>query len=157
LLGNHFVNPGSSLGRAEKETLPELAAAFGQLGHNRGLLDAFRHRLDPESLGQYEDRVDDGSALGVVFHMQGEGLVDLDLADGEVAQIPKARVAGAKVVEGDLDTCLRQLLKDSLCRTRVLEQGGFGNLEDQPVRAEAAVGKDRHHLQRKRMVVQLDG
>ncbi len=67
----------------------------------------------------------------------GEGLVDLQLVEGELPQIAEARIAGAEIVHGDPDAERLQVGELAHHRIRVREEQPLGDLKLQPPRREA--------------------
>ena len=62
-----------------------------------------------------------------------EALVDLQDVDREPGQVARRAVAGAEVIQRDVDTERFQLAEATLV---ILHQAGLGELDDQPVRIE---------------------
>ena len=58
---------------------------------------------------QLDHGVDDGHVLLVLGQAAHEGAVDLDAVDGEAPQVLERRIAGAEVVDDDLDPELLEL------------------------------------------------
>ena len=63
-----------------------------------------------------------------------EGLVDLDLVEGEGPQIAERGVAGAEVVHRDPDAEVAELVEDGEGALGLLEQDQLGDLEFQTIR-----------------------
>ena len=94
-----------------------------------------------EAAGHLDHGLDDRPGLFVLENVDDEGAVDLELVDPEVLQIRQARVAGAKVVDGQLDALGlptgHRLLDDRL----VLQQQGFRQFQLQKPRGQTAGGQ----------------
>src|SRR6478735_9754116 len=82
----------------------DLAAAFaGEDGELLAGLHAFGRGHHAELLRQLDRRLHDREAIAGAGEVGDEAAVDLDLAERERAQVAEARVAGAEVVERDVD------------------------------------------------------
>ena len=82
--------------------------------------------------------VDDRRVLGILAEPVDEGPVDLQHVDGEPLQVAERRVAGAEVVDGQLDAERAQVLQHLEPGRRVGHQRGLGDLEAERRRLEAA-------------------
>lgn len=122
---------------------------------DRAFLDPFRDSVDVETLGQDQYGLDDGGALLVFQHAFGEGLVDLDLLDREIAQIAQAGMARAEIVERNGNAGFRQLGQDAFGRFRVLHQRRFGDLQHQPSGRKFEFLQDGIDLGRQSRILQL--
>ena len=80
--------------------------------------------------------------LDAVRHVLDEGSVDLDLVERETAQIAERRIAGAEIVHRDPHAELAQLVQGRQRRVGVLQQHRLGDLELQPLGAQAG-GRQR--------------
>ena len=58
-----------------------------------------------------------------------EGLVDLDLVEGEAAQVAQRRVAGAEIVHRDPHAERLETVQDRRCRAGIGHQHRFGDLQ----------------------------
>ena len=76
----------------------------------------------------------DGQRLLAALDVGDERAVDLDLVEGEAAQIAQRAIARAEIVHGDAHAELPQLMQHGDCIVAVLEQHGFGDLELQALR-----------------------
>ena len=54
-------------------------------------------------VGHGDDALNDGSIIAAVGQLVNETAVDFHRTDGQMLQITQARVAGAKVIDGDAD------------------------------------------------------
>ena len=84
-------------GAAEVVALGVVAAQQIEVVGDVGGFDAFGEDGDLEAFGHLDDGADDGAGVGVGGEVADEGLVDLELFDGEAAQVGEAGVAGAEV------------------------------------------------------------
>ena len=91
----------------QEVALAAVATEVGELLPSLEVLDAFGHRLQAEVVTEVDDRADDDGVVGVVVHVQHEGLVDLELVDREVLEVGEGGVTGAEVVDGEPDPDLR--------------------------------------------------
>ena len=80
-------------------------------------------------MGQSDGGSDQGSGARVVGHGEDEGLVELELVDGQLTQVAERAVAGAKVVDRDLDSAIAQPGQDVACPVAVGHQELLGDLQ----------------------------
>ena len=99
------------------------------------VLGPFGHHHQLERPGQFDRGADDGPGPVVLLEGQDEGLVDLQLVDGQLQQLGHRRVADPEVVDGDADPALAQLVDAPLGPLGVATDAGLGDLQRQ-----AAVG-----------------
>src|SRR5439155_5353316 len=86
---------------AEQEALA-FVAAFGPEAAQLGFgLDALGGDDDAEAFAEADDGTDDRLRLAVGAEIADEGLIDLDLVEGEAAQIAEAGITGAEIVHRD--------------------------------------------------------
>src|SRR4051794_8800347 len=78
--------------------LHEVGAERAQCEVLRRRLDAFRDDAQAEAAGELQDRRDDGECIGILRYAGDERLVDLQVVDGERAQVRERRVADPEVV-----------------------------------------------------------
>src|SRR5467141_1243021 len=111
--GDHRAGPGPCPkpgaerprggGATDVEALQEVAAILPQHRRRGLVLDPFGDDRQPEAMAQVHRGPDDGGAVTVGRHVEDEGLIDLDLAYREALEVGERGVAGAKVVDRDLD------------------------------------------------------
>ena len=77
-----------------------------------------------------------------------EGAIQLDGVDGQAVEVGERRVAGAKVVDGDLDPLLAQGVEDLDAALHVQHQHGFGQLQRQQARLDIGLPELLRHLPR---------
>ena len=94
----------------------------------------------PQRLAERRDRAHDllGVALVEILH---EGLVDLDLVEGEAAQIAQRGIAGAEIVHRDPDAHAAQRMQDFQRALVLAQQDRFGDLEFEPPAAIPAASR----------------
>src|SRR6516165_2381224 len=92
-------------------------------------LNAFSDQLQAEGLGEYQDGANDGQVAGVGVQVADEPGVDLERIDRKGFQVRQDGVAGAEVVDGDLDPHLLQLRKGSASGVDVANQCALGDLQ----------------------------
>ena len=96
-------------GTADEETLDLVAAVLLQeLALSLGL-DPFGDDAEVQAVGQVDRRGAERGVLRVELDAADEALVDLQDVDRKALEVGEGRVAGAEVVEGDLDAQLLQL------------------------------------------------
>src|SRR5258706_11572538 len=92
-------------GRSGEEIALHLVAAVqaqkGELGFG---LDALGDDVQPEVLRKVDDRAGQRRVVGVGRYVADERAVDLEGVDGEALEVAQARIAGAEVVHGQLDS-----------------------------------------------------
>lgn len=76
---------------AEQESLRLVASAGAQELNLCACLDALRKHAQTETLGEANDRSDDGPAVLFGLDVANEGLIDLEFADVKAVQVGKAR------------------------------------------------------------------
>src|SRR5690606_31730073 len=126
---------------AEQIALALLASDGAQAGQLRVRLDAFGGRRLAERLAAADDGAHDRLLLDVAGNALHERAVDLDLVEGEAAQIAQRRVAGPEVVHGDACAELAQRGQRIEDQVRAVEEQRFRDLELQPARCEAGDGE----------------
>ena len=97
----------------------------------RGLcrrLDALGDDAEPEVVRHRDQRAHDRGILRVVCDLADEEAVNLDARYRIARQIAQRRVAGAEVVEGELDAPFVQLLQGRDCFI-VIERDGLGDFQ----------------------------
>src|SRR4051794_39797983 len=103
----HLVEQVKDVARGQRlaeEIALHLGAAFlSQVAELLVGLDALGGRCHAEVLAEPGDGPDDRDGVVLVRHVAHERLIDLDLVEGEAAQVAQARVARAEVVHRDLD------------------------------------------------------
>src|SRR6516162_8848119 len=94
-----------------------------------GCLDPFSDHLQAEGVGESDDRADNGQVAGVGAQVTDESGVDLEHVDREGLQMRQHRIAGAEVVDGDLDPDLLQLPQGFASGFDVVYHGTLGDLQ----------------------------
>src|SRR5665647_3598297 len=135
-------------GSGHEVALGLVAAQAGQLGVSAGGFDAFGDHAQAEAVGQVDGGGDQGEGAGVVGHGDDEGAVELQLVDGQVAQVAQGAVTGAIVVYGDLDAAVPQLGQDRPGPISVGQQELLGDLQLQGLRRDSPGGEHRGDLAR---------
>src|SRR5581483_2438368 len=75
-----------------------------------GPLDAFGDEAQAQAVRERRDGAHDGGVVRVPGKVADEGLVDLELLQAKALEVAQARIAGAEVVDRDLDAGGAQLL-----------------------------------------------
>jgi hypothetical protein len=125
--------------RAEQVTLRPATAQFNEQAHLFGSFDAFHHQFSLELRGQCGHGAHDGLHHRVVQFM-GEGLVQLDLVKRQGVQSGQARLASAKVVDGNADAVIAQGLQLLAHDVHIVVKQRFGDFEFQMSR-QCRVGR----------------
>ena len=90
-------------GPAEEISLPFAAALFLQEFELRRGFDPFGENLEPQAMGHGDDRFDDGPVVSLPGEVGDEGAVNFQYIEGKALEIAQGRVAGAEVIDGELD------------------------------------------------------
>src|SRR6201987_244382 len=90
-------------------------------------LNAFSDQLQAEGLSEPDDGANDGQVAGVGAQVANESGVDLEHVDREGLQVRQNRVAGAEVVDGDLDPYLLELGEGFAGGFDVVQHGPLGD------------------------------
>ncbi len=99
-------------------------------------------------MGEVDGAADDLGVLGVDGQPGHEGPVDLQLADGEPAQVDEGGVAGAEVVQGHLDAVPGQRVEGVGRALGVLQEDVLGDLELERSRGNPVPGQPGGHRPR---------
>ena len=118
-------------GTAEQVALRQARTEVGEQVALRDRLDTLGDPAQPELGREAGDRAHDRQVVRLEVHPGDERAVDLQVRDGEAAQVGQRRVAGAEVVEADHHAAVAQI--DQLRDRRLvgLEQRRLGQLERQ--------------------------
>jgi hypothetical protein len=132
------VELGGGDGPGHVVALRLVAAQARQLGVGEFGLDASGDYAQSEAVGQVDGGGNHGCGAGVASHGEDEGAVELDLVDGQIAQVT---LTGAKVVDGDLDAAVPQPGQDGPGPIAVGHQELLGDLQLQGARWEISGGE----------------
>src|SRR5215831_2631580 len=97
-------------GLAEEMALSFMAALHSYLPHLIFGLDAFRDHNFVQAGAEGGDGSDDRLCVMLFTEAANERLVDLDLLEGELAQVIEGGIASAEIVERDTDAEILKLL-----------------------------------------------
>src|SRR4051794_15053924 len=137
---------------AEREPLRRVGPERGELGPRLVGRDALRKDVHAEALPERDRGADDGRVVRVRAHREHERAVDLDLADGQLAQVVERRVAGAEVVDREPHAQLVELVEDDLGAERILQHRRLRELELQQRRVRAGHREEGGDVVRERRV-----
>ena len=104
--------------------------------------DALGERVHPEVLREGDDGPHDLRTAAAAVQTLDEPTVDLEGVHRETLQVGEGRVAGAEVVEIDLDAEVVQPMHDVDGELGNLDDGALGDLELQPIGRELNLGED---------------
>jgi hypothetical protein len=93
---------GGGYGAREEVALDEVAVEVAEESEGVHVLDSFGDDPQAKSLGEADDRGDVAAGSWVGAH--DEGSVDFDLSDREPVEAGDRRVAGAEVIDGEVDS-----------------------------------------------------
>ena len=96
--------------------------------HGRGL-HPFGQHVHTQAQCQRDDAAHDGCIVRVVDELTHEGVVDLDRVKLETAQVGKAGIPRAKVVNGQLDAQGLELAQHTRHSLTVVQQGALRQLK----------------------------
>ena len=88
----------------EQKTLAEVAALVREPIEIGVVFDSLGRRLEAQAGADLDDGVDELGPVAALLQIGDVAPVDLDLVEAQFALMLEAGIAGAKVVEGDLDT-----------------------------------------------------
>src|SRR5579875_3553943 len=107
-----------------------------------GRLYTLRGDGEAERAAEPDDRFDDNGAFPGHFHRFEEGPVDLDLVEGEAAQIDQARIATAEIIEHHGDAQRAQIDHRTLGEVGIRNDDAFGEFELDALRLHLRLGQD---------------
>src|SRR5581483_5474217 len=113
-------------------------------------------RRQAEALGQVDDRAHDLGVAGVALHGAHERTVDLDLVEVKLAEVVEAGIAGAEIVEGNLDADILEGAEGRAGRADIGDQRGFRDLDFQTPRRKIRLGKDGEYLHRQQRIGEVE-
>ena len=104
-----------------------------------------------------DDRVDDRGAVLLLAHPRDERPVDLQRLDREPLEVRQRRVAGAEVVDREVEAESTERTERAQRRLGVAHQRALGDLEPERARHDARVVQDTRHVVRQRGLGELAG
>ena len=125
----------------EQESLTLVAAEFAQPPKLIRGLDPLGDRSKAEVGCQINDRRHDALVRRILADALNEGLVDLDETQRQAAKVRERRIAGAEVVEADLDAELPDLFELAKDVGPKIDDHRLGQFEVQAGRIETRVFK----------------
>jgi hypothetical protein len=129
-------------GRASRKPLGDITTAGLQAGED--IVGFYALGNDPEGqvVAEIDDRADDGRVGRVGQHVGDEALVDLELVERQLGQVAELGLAPAEVVQACSHSRSGQFGEDRRGALGIAEQGGPGDLDDQPVGANVEPVED---------------
>ncbi len=118
-------------GLAEQVALAVIASEVGEHISLFGTLDALTDHLGVQRLGERHDLRDDRPRALVIDEIRDERAVDLDLVEGELAQVGQLPEPGTEVVDGDSCPEIAQGRQDPPTYAPAAQQYALGDLEGQ--------------------------
>src|SRR5688500_1871589 len=113
----------------EKIPLPLLTVQRAQLPQLLGCADPLGLRANADDLRQRKHRTNKTEIFFVGVHAADESAVDLDCIDRQTVEIAQRRVAGAEIVEVDLNSEVPYLREDCDRVGSLVDYRRFGDLE----------------------------
>src|SRR3984957_7873780 len=142
VLANEIERVYGRHGSAIEIALPLVAAFLLQSGGPRRLLHALGRYGQSKSAAKAEEGAHQRVGLGLVLHALDEAAVDLDLVDLEVAQMIKARIAGAEIVERDAHPGAGQRHERFPGAFKIMHDRRLGEFDLEAARREAGLSQD---------------
>jgi len=96
-------------------------------------LDSLRRHSHAEAMAEPDDGPQHAAGRGRLVECSREAPVDLELGEGELAEIGEAGIAGAEVIERHADPHVTQQLQLAQHQFAVDHQRTLGDLKFQPV------------------------
>ena len=94
-------------------------------------------------MAEADDGGDDGPVFGAGVDLPHEGLVDLELVEGETLEVGEAGIAGAEVVDGDRDAQRLELIELPGDLLDVAHHHALGELEGQQAGGDVVAAQGR--------------
>jgi len=133
-------------GSGHEEALRLIAAEAGQRGVGQVGLDTVGDHAKAEAVSQVDGGGDQGGRAVALSHGEDERTVELELVDGQVAQVAQRAVAGAEIVYRDLDTTIPQPSQDGAGPVAVGHQELLGGLQLQGMGRDSPGAEHRGDL-----------
>ena len=118
-------------------------------------LGAFGNHLHVQAVGKADDGLDDRGIVFIGGDAAHKGAVDLEHGDGQTLNVDKGRIAGAEVVQGNVDAQLAQTLQALIDGLPFNHHGGFGQLELQTSLGDLVLVHDVGHRLHELLVLEL--
>jgi hypothetical protein len=128
---------------AEVITLRLLAAHSPQQFGRVAVLDALGDDGQAQRPAEAYDSGDNRRVAGILANVAHKGLVDLEPVEWEFLEVGQARLAGAEIVERNVDAKLPDPPENLQCRLVVLQHDIFRDLEFQQTRRQAGFAELR--------------
>src|SRR6056297_3134134 len=135
--GRQLLGVLGRYGTAEEVALQLVAAATAQDIVLVVALDPLGDDLEPQSRAEGDDRPGDRCTRLVVRDVADERLVDLERADRKALEIGERRVAGAEIVDREVDAEAVQIAQPPGRIHHVLHDHTLGELELEQMRRKA--------------------
>ena len=100
--------------------------------------DALGNDLKAQALGKLDDGADDRLVTGVFADTGDETAVDLQLLDGKHLEVAERGIAGAEIVDGQLDAQIAQTFENILAAFNRHDHR-FGQFQLQALRRQAGL------------------
>src|SRR6266511_1959004 len=124
----------------EQVALHFIAGVVAEKGELEFRLHTLRGNRFAEAAAECDDCFDDGVSVGFGTDVTHERLVDFDAVEGEMLEVAEAGIAGAEVVDGEMDPHLRHLAQGLRNGDlRGIEEDALGDLEFEGGADEMAV------------------
>ena len=111
----------------QQEPLSIIDAHGTQFGQDFGSIHELGDRFDPDDPGDFREAADRRLIQGIIDHVPDELAVDLQVIHRQVLEISERGGAGAKVIQGDLDSQCADLSNEGSGVTQVRHRGGFSD------------------------------
>ena len=132
-----------------------VAAHLAEARQLQRRLQALGDDGDAERVAEVDDGLDDRRVLGVEAEAGDEPTVDLDRLDREPLEVRERGVAGAEVVDREVQAQAAQVAQGDRRRLDVGEQCGLGDLQPQRIGGDAGLAEHFADEARERRVDDL--
>src|SRR5262249_10304711 len=106
-------------------------------------------------IGNENDSLNNDVAAGVPSQARYKAPIDFDRVEWEASEISERRVAGSKIVHGDVYAKLLQFMKAMDCLLILLKEYPFGDFEHESVWRQTRIGQDLRYSIRQLLVQEL--
>src|SRR6185295_15398895 len=104
-----------------------------------GCFYALGYHFEPQAVRERNDGLHDGRIVGSRHEVLDEAAVDLEIVDGEAAQITHARVTGAEIVDGHEHTHRAEFAQDVRGLLWIGHHRALGELQLEAARIETGL------------------
>ncbi len=136
---------GGRLRGRDRVTLQQIAAQLHQHPHGPGVLDTLPDDTQPQPVAELQDRAHDRDVGQAAVGVGDEPLVDLHFVERQGLEDLHRAVAGAEVVQRQLDPAGAQLPEHGGGPRRLRDQRALSDLKGQDVGGQSVPGQRLRH------------